>query len=66
MFKFTGVGDLIFTFAVLEVCSKSVNSGGTQLQSSHQLLPALNCDSIFFLACGEVSSHNSTGSSCLV
>lgn len=59
MFEFTGVGDLIFNFTV-EVYSKSINTGGIRLQSGDQLLPELNCNSIFFLACGDVSSHNST------
>lgn len=57
MFEFTGTGDLIFTFTVH---SKSVTSGGIWLQSSDQLLPVLNCDSISFLACGDVSYHNRT------
>lgn len=60
MFEFTGVGGLIFTVTVLEVYLKTVDSGGIQLQSSDQLLPALSCDSIFFPAVGDASSHKNT------
>ena len=50
MFEFTGAVGLILTLTVLEVYSKSI--WGIELQSSDQLLPVLNCDSIFLLARG--------------
>lgn len=56
MFELAAVGDLIFSFAALEVYQSGI-SEGIKPHSSEQLLPAPNCGSIFQLASVDVCSH---------